>query len=200
MSSGGAGYRVDVAYPGRFHRETMPGWLHAVATALGRSAPDPGRAFAYCELGCGDGLNLVLAAALHPHAAFVGIDLDPAHIDAARALAAAAGLDNLRFEQGDVAEPQAALARDGFDFVVSHGLWSWMPGAARDAATARMVGLLRPGGVAYVGYMSHPGASVLASLQRLLHEYAAGCDGDAGQRARQALAYARRLAGAGAGL
>ncbi|MFT4248918.1 MAG: methyltransferase regulatory domain-containing protein, partial [Pseudomonas sp.] len=29
---------------------------------------------------------------------------------------------------------------------------------------------------------------------------AAGCDGDAGQRARQALAYARRLAGAGAGL
>lgn len=204
MSADGRGegrdYAVDVAYPGRFHRETMPGWLHAVAIALGRRAPDPARAFRQAELGCGDGLNLVVAAALHPHGEFVGLDLDPAHIAAARALAAAVGLDNVRFVHGDVADPSAALARGSFDFVVSHGMWSWIADATRQAATALAVDLLRPGGLAMVSYMSHPGASVLAALQRLLREYAAGCAGDAGERAAQALAFARRLAAAGAGL
>ena len=38
-------YRVDVVYPGRFHRETMPGWLHALAAALGRGVADPAQAF-----------------------------------------------------------------------------------------------------------------------------------------------------------
>jgi ABC-type transporter Mla subunit MlaD len=48
--------------------------------------------------------------------------------------------------------------------------------------------------------MSHPGASAMAALQRLLHEYAATCSGDAGQRVAQALLQLRRLADAGAGL
>lgn len=196
----GAGYHVDVAYPGRFHRETMPAWLHAVATALGREAPSPGRGFRYCELGCGDGLNLVLAAAAYPHGRFVGLDLDRRHITAAQALAAEAGVGNARFVQGDVTRAPAELESGSFDFVASHGMWSWIADDARRAATQLAVDLLRPGGLACIGYMSHPGASALAALQRLLREYAATCEGDAGQRAVQALGFARRLAAAGSGL
>lgn len=198
--SDGAGYRVDVAYPGRFHRETMPAWLHAVATAVGREAPSPGRGFRYCELGCGDGLNLVLAAAAYPHGQFVGLDLDRRHVAAAQALATEAGIGNARFVQGDVTRPPAELESGSFDFVASHGMWSWIADDARRAATQLAVDLLRPGGLACIGYMSHPGASVLAALQRLLREYAATCEGDSGQRAVQALGFARRLAAAGAGL
>lgn len=195
-----AGYQVDVAYPGRFHRELMPGWLHAVVTALGHRAPAVDAAFDYCELGCGDGLNLLVAAALHPQARFIGVDLDPLHVQLAQAAADAAGVGNVRFVLGDAAVPPAALALGTFDFVVSHGMWSWMPEAARLAATRQAITLLRDGGIACIGYMSQPGAAVLAPLQRLMREVAASVDGDAAQRATQALAFARRLADAGAGL
>lgn len=199
----GAGYRVDVAYPGRFHRETMPLWLHTVATALGRAAPDLSRPYRMCELGCGDGLNLLLAAACNPLGEFVGLDLDSQHIDRARATAHEAGLGNVRFMQadaGDAAVGDALADGEGFDFVASHGMWSWIPAGVRAAATTLAARVLRPGGIASIGYMSHPGASVLASLQRLMREYAATRPGDAASRAVDAVAFARRLAQAGSGL
>lgn len=200
MNVAAAGYHVDVAYPGRFHRETMPGWLHAVITALGRQAPAVDGAFGYCELGCGDGLNLLLAAVAHPRARFVGLDLDAAHVEAARASARAADVRNVDFLQGDVAQAPAGLTPGSFDYVVSHGMWSWMPDAVRAAGTRLASTLLRPDGVAYIGYMSHPGATVLAPLQRLMREVSASAPGNAAQRATQALAFALRLAEAGAGL
>jgi len=198
-----AGYRVDVAYPGRFHRETTPLWLHAVATALGRAAPDPAHRHRLCELGCGDGLNLLLAAACNPAGEFVGLDLDPRHVELAAAAARAAGLDNVRFVQADAGQAATAGALAGvesFDFVVSHGMWSWVADGIRTAATALAMGLLRPGGIACIAYMTHPGASVLASLQRLMREYAATVAGGDVARAAAALAFVRRLAQAGAGL
>ena len=64
-----AGYAVDVAYPDHFHREMMPTWLHATATALGLTGTEqsllPG-------LGTGQGLwrikdrSFVVQHQLHP--------------------------------------------------------------------------------------------------------------------------------------
>ena len=145
-------------------------------------------------------MNLTLAAALYPHGDFLGLDLDPAHISAARQLAAEAGLDNLQFAQRDIAETAASEQHQSFDFIVCHGMWSWIPAQVRQRATQWIAQSLKPQGLAYIGYMSHPGGSVLATLQRLLREYAAGCTGDAAQRVQQALLFVRRLADAGAGL
>jgi SAM-dependent methyltransferase len=148
VSSGAQDYRVDVVYPGRFHRETMPGWLHAVGTALGRRLSDPAQNFRYCELGCGDGLNLVLAATLYPHGHFIGLDLDPLHIAAAQQLATAVGLENADFVQGNVLMPPPLLQRGDFDFVVSHGMWSWVAEHVRRAATDLAVAALKPAATA----------------------------------------------------
>ncbi len=199
-SASPGGYVTDVPYPGRFHRETMPLWLHAAATSLGYAAPDITRAYGWCELGCGDGSNVLLAAATNPAGRFVGVDFNAEHIALARAAAARAGIDNVQFVQADFADfATDARWASMFDFVVLHGVWSWVPAAVRRSALDVIARTLKPHGLVYIGYMSHPGSSQLAAIQKLLLEYARQLQGDSAQRVRHALAYLKRLADAGTG-
>lgn len=196
-----AGYAVDVAYPDHFHRETMPTWLHAAATALGYAAPDPSTPYRWCELGCGGGMNVLLAAAANPVGRFTGIDIDAGAVARATELAARAGSGNARFLAADLADADVpACGDDTFDFVVTHGVWSWVPERVRAGMRRFVQRRLAPGGLAYVGYMTHPGASPLAAIARLLREHARHQpDADAATRARNALGFVRRAAEAGTG-
>lgn len=201
-------YLTEVTYPARFHRETSPRWLHAVGTALGRAVPDPDQTLSWCELGCGEGLNATLLAAANPHIRFVGVDLNAEHIAIGQRRAQAAGLDNVVFIHADFAHfadrsvpHEQALAKvpGSFDIIVCHGVWSWVDQAARDALLRVAAGRLAIGGVFYLGYMSHPGASPMAHLQRLLLRRAQRLPGNASQRATASLAWLRQLAAAGLG-
>ena len=55
-----------------------------------------------------------------------------------------------------------------FDYVISHGVYAWIPPAAREALLAAVKAHLAPDGVAYVSYNAHPGGH----LRRLLREAA----------------------------
>lgn len=201
MTPGHDGYAVDVAYPDHFHRETMPTWLHATATALGFAAPNLSTPYRWCELGCGGGMNVLLAAATNPVGRFTGLDVDEAAVARANELAARAGIANARFLVADLGDAGAiATGDERFDFIVTHGVWSWVPGRVRDGMRAFVGQRLAPDGLAYVGYMTHPGASPLAAIASLLREHARRQpDGDAAARVRKALAFVRRTADAGAG-
>ena len=72
----------------------------------GSSRPTRRDGFAWCDLGCGQGVTAAILAATHPAGMFHGIDAMPAHIDHARRLAAAAAIPNAavscrRFCRGD---------------------------------------------------------------------------------------------------
>src|SRR6202000_776454 len=63
---------------------------------------------------------------------------------------------NAELEQADVrALTNGELG--AFDYVVAHGLYSWVPDEARDALLAAVATHLTPGGVAYVSYNATPG-------------------------------------------
>ncbi|MFD1108626.1 class I SAM-dependent methyltransferase [Pseudoroseomonas ludipueritiae] len=195
------GYIGDIAYPAVFHREMMPAWLDAVLRGLGQPAPDFAGRFRWCELGCGAGLNSLAVAACHPQAEVVAFDIDPAQVRAARAAAEAAGLRNIAFHQAGFTEIAAAPEeRFGqFDAIVTHGVLSWISAAQRQAAMAFIARALRPGGVAYAHYMTHPGMSAAAAAQPLLRRHAETLPGDSTQKARGALQFLSRLSEAGAG-
>ncbi len=96
------------AYP-----EYFPNRLRLLALLRGQRPPALEGPFRLIEFGCGQGVGLCLMAAVHPQAHFHGIDLLPVHISHARALAAAADLDNVIFEEADLldlASPQVASA------------------------------------------------------------------------------------------
>ncbi len=193
------GYVADAAYPMHFHREQMPVWLHATATALGFRAPDPARPYRWCELGSGAGLTALIAAACNPGGRFTAVDADGAQVAHARDIAERAGLVNLEFVHADLRD-YAMHDGEAFDFIVSHGLWAWVSDAVRASVLTIAERRLVPGGLLALGYMSHPGASPLQGVQRLLHEAGRHLDGDAASRAATALALLRELADGGAGV
>ncbi|PMR72830.1 class I SAM-dependent methyltransferase [Billgrantia endophytica] len=192
---------LDVPYPDHFHRETMPLWLHATVTALGYAAPDISTPYTWCELGCGGGLNVLLAAATNPSGRFVGIDVDTGQIERARGIARDAGITNVAFIARDLRDPggDAADAEAHFDFIVTHGVWAWVADDVRQGMLEFVRRRLKPEGIAHVGYMTHPGASSLAALGKLMREFARHLPDNAADKARAALAFVRRLADAGSG-
>ena len=98
------------------------------------------------DLGCGDGTTALPAAQRGAHV--LGVDIASNLVAAGNARAAAAGLANLRFEQGD-ASRMDAIADDRFDLVLS--LFGAMF-APRPLDTAReMVRVTRPGGRIVMG-------------------------------------------------
>ncbi len=128
------------------------------------------------ELGCARGVNLMAIAARAPEARLVGIDIDPAAIDVARHRADAAGLNNVDFRVGDVSDDTLRL--EPFDYVLVHGVFSWVPDAVRDALLRLVRRALSPQGIAYLSYDAKPGACVRDALGHAIR--AAGCD-DAAQ-------------------
>lgn len=157
---------AEVRYVGHAIEPTHPSRLAAGARLRGRPAPDPSTS-RVLEVGCGEGTNLVSIASSLPGADLVGIDLDPGSIERATATAAALGLGNVRFACADLLDPPAELGTS-FDFVVAHGVYSWVPEPVRDGLLALIAERLTADGVAFVSYNAMPGSHVRLAVRELL--------------------------------
>ena len=176
------------------------------------AAPERSRVL---ELGCGDGGNLVPMAAALPGSEFVGLDLAPGAVANARASASALGVGNVGFMEGDLAAVDAStLGR--FDYVIAHGVYSWVPRPAADGLLGLCRAVLDTHGVAYVSYNALPGghlralawdamryhatgrerpADRLAAAREMLGALAGGVEGDDDPYQRFSAAYAKRVSG-----
>jgi ubiquinone/menaquinone biosynthesis C-methylase UbiE len=103
-------------------------------------AAQPGRDDTVLDVACGGGL---VARAFAPHVRQVtGIDVTPAMLDQARQAAAAQGLTNLTWDQGDVTH----LPYDDGSFSIVATRLSFHHFIEPAAALAEMVRVCRPGG------------------------------------------------------
>lgn len=95
------------------------------------------------------------AAMTLPETEFVGIDLSREAIERGRALASEAELRNVQLEHIDLSLAGERFGR--FDYIVAHGLYSWVPEAVRDALFQLIQCVLNTAGVAFVSYNVYPG-------------------------------------------
>jgi len=153
-SRGGEGRYDAVPYDSRPFHATTPDNLAVVATFAGISAAAPDRC-RVLELGCASGGNLIPLAVSFPEATFVGIDASAAQIAEGQRTAAALGLQNLTLVTRDVAELDAECGT--FDYVIAHGLYSWVAPAVQDRMFALYRECLAPSGIGYVSYNTLPG-------------------------------------------
>lgn len=193
------GYIIDVSYPLHFHKEMQPVWLCHTIQTLGCAVPDISKPYRYCELGCGPGLNLLVAAACNPAGQFTGIDFNKKHIASAQALAKTLNIENIRFIEASF-DDFAANNSGKFDFIVSHGTWSWLPPKAQAGILQLIYQSLEPQGLVYLHYMCYPGAARLTALQKVLYEAAKITGGDSVQGIQNGMQLLRILANNGAGL
>jgi SAM-dependent methyltransferase len=202
-SASSDGYHHALPYPAFFHRELTPGWLATVLAALGYRAPDLTAPYIWCELGCGPGLTTLITAATNPCGQCYAVDFDAAAINHARALADAAAIDNahfLRLGFAELAEADEATLPP-LDFIVLHGVLSWISPENRQAVFRVIDRWLKPGGIVCLAYMSQPGSAPMMAAQRLLRcsvgEAANAKDINAGLAAGFQLLRALRDGGAG---
>jgi SAM-dependent methyltransferase len=143
------------------------------------------------EVACGDGANLIPIAAALPEASFVGFDLAAQPIEAGRKLAERAGIANVTLEVRDLAQfpPDAGT----FDYIVAHGLYSWIPEQARDQLLALIARHLAPNGVAFVSYNVYPGCYIRRMVWEMLRFHTEPLEAP-GRRIAEAQALARLLA------
>lgn len=144
----------EVSYPSAVYSQTHPDRLAVIATLSGMK-PAPVDRCRVLELGCGDGFNLISMADGLPESDFVGIDLAAQPIARGTSVAEKLGLANISLQARDVAEAGPDLGE--FDYIIAHGLYSWVPEGVRERIMEICSGNLSAMGVAYVSYNAYPG-------------------------------------------
>jgi SAM-dependent methyltransferase len=193
-----SGYVTDVEYPRVFVPQISPALLRLVAAVNGHPAP-PEEDFDYCDLGSASGDTLTTFAAANRGARFVGVDFNAEHVRRAQERARKGEIANARFVACDFDD---LLQEDlpAQDFIVAHGVWTWVNAEKRAAVLAFVRAKLKPGGLFYVSYNALPGWGAIEPLRRLMRELTPGTSPSMGslERARQGFAFAQRLADSGA--
>lgn len=175
-----------VEYPSKPFAQCHADRLALMARLFGVDSQPPARA-RILEIGCGDGLNLMASAMVLPGARFYGIDISQRAIRRGREMVRELGLKNVHLEHRDFQSLPAR--RNGFHYVVAHGLYSWIPADLRDFLLGVVKRTLAPCGIAYISYNAYPGAY----LRQMVREMAGLFAGESISEARQFLETARRL-------
>jgi SAM-dependent methyltransferase len=155
----------EIIYPTRPHADTHPDRLATIATLFGM-APAPVERCRFLEIACGDAGNLIPMAYELPRSEFVGFDLAARPIEMGERAAARLGLSNVTLSRLDLNDFPPSAGR--FDYIVAHGLYSWVPGPVRDRLLALIGAHLAPHGVAFVSYNVYPGCYVRRMLWEML--------------------------------
>jgi hypothetical protein len=155
------------AYPygGGVVRETHPARLAAVAGLYGLSTPDLRRA-RVLELGCSRGFKLLPWAEQFPSAHFVGVDFSAVEIAEGRKIATTAGLTNVELFEADLCDYQPPPG--SFDYIIAHGVFSWVPDAVKAALLALCQRALSAEGIACISYNTYPGWKKIEPIRDLL--------------------------------
>ena len=165
-----------VPYENCVYDYTAPQYLNAVARLFGANPPDWRRA-RVLELGCAGGGNLIPMAARWPKAQFVGIDLSPVQIAKAQGIVDRLGLDNIAFHAQSITELGDELGQ--FDYIIAHGVLSWVPPEVQDATVATFARFLAPTGIGMLSYNTLPGWYVSLPVRDMLMHHCRDIEGPA---------------------
>lgn len=134
--------------------QSHPDRLAAVARLFGLETPPPENC-RVLELGCAMGGNLISMAQKYPGAHFVGIDASSRQIAEGWKIVDALNIRNIELKHLDIMQVTADLGT--FDYIISHGVYSWVPPAVQDRMLDLCKRHLSSKGVAYVSYNTFPG-------------------------------------------
>ncbi|MCU0623259.1 MAG: class I SAM-dependent methyltransferase, partial [Gemmatimonadaceae bacterium] len=176
-----------VPYTSRAFPQTQPEQLAVIGRLFGLQPALPSQA-RMLELGCSAGGNLVPLAARYPQARFVGIDYSAVQVERGRTQVREMGLDNIEIRHQSIADFGQAEAP--FDYIVCHGVYSWVLPEMQQAILALCRANLAPDGVAYISYNTYPGWKMREVVRDAMMYHTRGLT-DPGEKLAQARAIVR---------
>jgi methyltransferase-like protein/trans-aconitate methyltransferase len=155
----------EIPYEGFALSLTHPNHLAALARLFEASPPEV-ETCRVLELGCARGDNLIPMALSLPRARFVGIDLSPRQIAEGQDTIAKLGLENIELRAGSILDLGPDLGT--FDFLVAHGIYSWVPEPVREKIFQLCATALVPNGLAHISYNTYPGWHMGAMVRDMM--------------------------------
>ncbi len=144
----------DIPYKSFPFIQTHPGRLATIGTIFGMRPSSPARC-RVLEMGCASGGNLLPMAERYPESQFIGLDFSQNAIQRGTELIHKIGLTNIELRHADIRAIDATWGT--FDFIIAHGVFSWVPDEVQDKMLAVCQELLTPNGIAYLSYNTNPG-------------------------------------------
>lgn len=137
------------------------------------------------ELGCASGGNLIPMAYYLPQSEFVGVELSKRQAQMGQKTIHNLGLNNIRIEHTSILDVDTPWGV--FDYIISHGVYSWVQEEVQEKILAISSGNLAPQGIAYVSYNTYPGWHMREMIRRMML-YHANQFADYNERIEQARA------------
>ncbi|MDO4696708.1 MAG: class I SAM-dependent methyltransferase [Neisseria sp.] len=143
----------ELPYPSKAFAHCSPVRLHALAKMKGLE-PVPLENAKVLEIGCSFGGNLLPFALQFPDSFSIGIDLSETHIREGQRMLSSAGISNISLVAADISKVRFETQ---FDYIVCHGVFSWVPEFVQHAILSTIRQYLSPNGIAFVSYNAYPG-------------------------------------------
>ena len=163
----------EVPYDNLAFAQTHPDRLATTARMFGLEPP-PIATARVLELGCASGGNLIPMAFNLPGGEFVGIDLSRRHVDAAQSTIRALGMRNMRIDAR--IDPRNRREWGRFDYIICHGVFSWVEPQVQDAILRIAADNLVENGVAYISYNTYPGWHMRERVRHMMRYHAGRFD------------------------
>ena len=155
----------EVPYDAKAFANTHPDVLATMATIFGMSPP-PVETCRVLELGCANGANLLPMAYSLPDSRLLGIDLSPRQVAEGQQLIEQLGLTNVQLRAQNIMDVDETWGQ--FDYIVCHGVYSWVPPEVQEKILAIGGQNLSEQGVFYVSYNTYPGWHVRGMIRQMM--------------------------------
>ncbi len=156
----------ELPYPSHAIHVSQPLHVATIAYLMGLDPPPPATA-RVLEIGCASGGNLIPVAFNNPQCRCVGIDLSARQVEEGRALIRQLGLANIELLPMNVMDVNRDLGE--FDYIICHGVYSWVPPEVQDKILAVCRENLAANGLAYVSYNTYPGWHLRALIREMMN-------------------------------
>jgi methyltransferase-like protein/ubiquinone/menaquinone biosynthesis C-methylase UbiE len=155
----------EIPYPAAAYRQSHVARLETLGKLFGL-APADIRHSRVLELGCADGANVIPMACALSESTFLGVDLSARQIKAGQEVVAALGLTNIELRHSDIRDVDQSFGV--FDYVIAHGIYSWVPTEVQEKIFRICREQLRASGVAYISYNTYPGWRMRGMLRDMM--------------------------------
>lgn len=158
----------DIPYESVAYEQCHPDRIATMAILCGLEPP-PVDNCRVLDVGCATGGNIIPMADALPNCNFVGIDLSERQIQMGQAAVTRLHLNNIELLSMNLME----VARDfgTFDYIIAHGVFSWVPPDAQEHLLHICARNLSANGIAYVSYNTYPGWNLRRTVREMLKHH-----------------------------
>lgn len=144
----------EIPYISKPYRQTHPSYLKAICS-LNNIETANFETANILEIGCSFGGNIIPIAQHNPNVNIIGIDLSSVQITEGQKIIKRMGLTNIQLLHQNILDYD--IPNNYFDYIICHGVYSWVPEIVRNAILSAINKGLSNKGVAIVSYNTYPG-------------------------------------------